>query len=555
MKSDITRDTFSARKHFSRVIQQQGRVTLDADSNEQTSILLHYLRTLARDLIGPYAAPVIGGGFRLSTSDGRLLIGAGRYYVNGLLVENEASSLYTEQPHNPLASDDAFAKAITDKDDARYWVYLDAWERHITAIEDDSIRETALGGPDTCTRAKVVWQVKALDMDADVQQDLRDERRKWLEDKLNKLRERETQAGSLELEPIRQQILKIERQLNRLNRQLGACEAPLDQLPSRSDASMGARVDPGPGIVDACVTSPDSKYRGADNRLYRVEIHHGGRAGEATFKWSGDNGSVVTAWLNTSDNELEVANATGFSPGNWVELSDDVAEYQGTPGVLVRLAKVEGGTLSVDPDSFGSADDIRWDEASINPKVRRWDHFANEDVELEADGSILIKETPVGTLDEAATANWIHLKDGIQVQFAEGGDYRTGDYWLIPARVETGGIEWPEPQSDASGTLTAHLAPRGVAHYFAPLGVVSWANEALQIESCYCEFEPLSSCFDLNNIPAEDRGPRVEEIHTEPVEPARPTRARIRPDRTASKKRPGRATKKTSSSSTRRRNN
>jgi hypothetical protein len=36
------------------------------------------------------------------------------------------------------------------------------WERHVTWIEDDSIREPALGGPDTCTRAKVTWQVKAL---------------------------------------------------------------------------------------------------------------------------------------------------------------------------------------------------------------------------------------------------------------------------------------------------------------------------------------------------------------------------------------------------------
>ena len=166
MKSDITRDTFSIRNHFSRVISQQGRVMLDADTNEQADILLHYLRTLAVDIIGPYAAPVMAPGFKLRrVSDERLVISGGRYYVQGLLVENELSCLYTEQPFNSLPADDPFAKAIADKKEARYWVYLDAWERQVTSLEYDHIREKALGGPDTCTRAQVVWQVKAIDLD------------------------------------------------------------------------------------------------------------------------------------------------------------------------------------------------------------------------------------------------------------------------------------------------------------------------------------------------------------------------------------------------------
>src|SRR6185437_14504975 len=83
MKGDFTRDTFDAAKHYSRVLMQQGRVTLDADANEQTAILLHYMRTLAADLIGPYAAPVAAAGFGLTydANAGDLIIGAGRYYV------------------------------------------------------------------------------------------------------------------------------------------------------------------------------------------------------------------------------------------------------------------------------------------------------------------------------------------------------------------------------------------------------------------------------------------------------------------------------------------
>ena len=53
MKGDFTRLTFERRKHFSQVLRQQGRVTVDADDNEQTAILLHRLRTIVRDLRGP----------------------------------------------------------------------------------------------------------------------------------------------------------------------------------------------------------------------------------------------------------------------------------------------------------------------------------------------------------------------------------------------------------------------------------------------------------------------------------------------------------------------
>src|SRR5262249_3389052 len=133
-----------------------------------------------------------------------------------------------------------------------WWAYLDVWERHITTIEDDDIREKALNGPDTCTRAKLVWQVKAI---------------KWDQD----------------MDPTRVDAV--------------TCSAPLadPQIVSVSQALLAARVDPGQKVDDACVTPPDSKYRGTENHLYRVEIHTPGSAATATFKWSRDNGSVVTS--------------------------------------------------------------------------------------------------------------------------------------------------------------------------------------------------------------------------------------------------------------------
>ena len=92
MKADLTRNTFDPFQHFDRVLLQQGRVQLDADSNEQAAILLHYLRALAADLIGPQGGPSNNWGFGVTpiitppvANDFR--IGLGRYYVDGLLCE------------------------------------------------------------------------------------------------------------------------------------------------------------------------------------------------------------------------------------------------------------------------------------------------------------------------------------------------------------------------------------------------------------------------------------------------------------------------------------
>ena len=52
MKADLTRISYDPVKGFSRVLMQQGRVQLDADWNEQASILLHLIRRLAADVGG-----------------------------------------------------------------------------------------------------------------------------------------------------------------------------------------------------------------------------------------------------------------------------------------------------------------------------------------------------------------------------------------------------------------------------------------------------------------------------------------------------------------------
>ena len=52
--------------------------------------------------------------------------------------------------------------ALGNFDKGTSQIYLDVWERLVTYVEDDSIREVALNGPDTAARTKVVWQIGAM---------------------------------------------------------------------------------------------------------------------------------------------------------------------------------------------------------------------------------------------------------------------------------------------------------------------------------------------------------------------------------------------------------
>jgi hypothetical protein len=496
MKGDFSRISFDSANRFSRVLLQQGRVTLDADPNEQSAILLHYLRALARDLIGPYGGPPDNLGFKLSVDSSAppvMKISAGHYYVDGILCESDGCNYdkqpdYTPQPiGNNGQGDPLLMQLKAPNAQQKLWVYLDVWERHLSWIEDDRIREVALNGPDTSTRTKVVWQVRAQTLDAVVSA---------LQAKKTRVDAQAGQASNTaDKQKLNAQSQKLAEEIKLLQSgEIGrsSCAAPLDGLTRLSPPQMAARLDPGLQIKDPCVIAPDAQYRGAENQCYRVEIHRGGSSGTATFKWSRDNGSVATAWLSTSGKDLMVTNVRGFEVGNWVELSDDSNDLESTPGVMVKVVGVSPGKLTVDPGSASMPDVTQLN----HPKVRRWDQVENDALTL-TDGAILINT-------KAEQPYWIDLEDGIQVQFAPDGDYRCGDYWVFPARVATGSIDWPNTPSGQVTTWTLQ-PPHGVQHHYAPLGYLSWSaggangGGGFSITQCNCQLRPINACAQISN--------------------------------------------------------
>ena len=234
MKRDSARFEFDIRKRYSGVLKQQGRVQLDADWNEEAEIDRDPMRTALRDVIGACGAPRHASGFAISVERNTLIIGAGRYYVDGLLVENK-----TDRALEPAGNNLGL-------------VYLDVWERHVNPLELPSLTEVALGGPDTTPRVRTVWQVRVLPL--------------------------------AEPEPGRAERAAC-----------GRYFPEWDAIVANPERRMNARVHPATDPDASGGAATPGGYRGLENHLYRVEVHRPGPgAGQgATFKWSRDNGSGV----------------------------------------------------------------------------------------------------------------------------------------------------------------------------------------------------------------------------------------------------------------------
>ncbi len=533
MKADLTRDSFDPQKQFSRVLMQQGRVQLDADWNEQVAILVEATRQLARDTMGDggsvdafsltvQSAPV-GDGIDIE-------IVPGTRYVDGVACEARA----TRVPVMSFAADGAkqnFAVAFTPTqwtvDGIGYavgqWLrikfdgspvkesplvavsqidyvqgmvymtpevetdvavepgvairpfaqravtyltqphyrpdglpaqlsqfYLDVWERLVTPIEDDSIREVALNGASTADRVRVVWQVKAC-------------------------------AAAL---------MGVGKPI---------CMSPFDiayTVRGGLAGALRARVTPAQASTDPCTVAPGSPYRGAENQLYRVEVNTGGSVDSdnplsgATFKWSRDNGAVAFAVLSVKvdGNTTTVTLASlgpderfGLALGDLVEIQDDDSALNERAGQLLAVLSIDRPSRTVVLDgavpgvNLAGKVHIVGTDPAMHPLMRRWDHgSAPAGVgapQLAADGCLVIGQ---GRVD---VGPWIAIEDGIEVMFEPPSQvrYRTGDYWLIPARIATADVIWPQDSvPDANGGSTnypAAMQPHGPKHRYLALAL------------------------------------------------------------------------------------
>jgi hypothetical protein len=473
MKGDFTRNTFDQRNHFTRVLLQQGRVQLDADWNEQAAILLHYLQALAADVIGPYGGP--SGAFDIKPgkpNDFSIL--PGHYYVDGLLCENDGEVAFSEQPNYPLPDQYKLPSG-------RGLVYLDVWERHLTFVEDDLIREVALGGPDTATRAQLIWQAKILGVDKAIT-GLQSTQKAKKEELANAQKAGDQDASA----KLQAEIDKLDTILKSLAAAGADCNALFDALLASEGGSrpdyrlprLHAQARPGEPSDEACNVAPGSRYRG-ENQLYRVQIHTAGQAGTATFGWSRENGSVVFPICSLQGNTATLDNLgrddrLGLQKGDWVEVVDDDLVLLGQLGPLFQVDAVDPVEMQVTLTSRAGLAMPVYDETSTrHPLLRRWDQQADN----PSEGTMNVREDV-----------WIDLEQGVQIRFQKSipaHQYASGDYWLIPARVIAGDVEWPgEPDKE----------PYTVGHHYAPLAIITVDADGNIAVAASCRRECLPLC-------------------------------------------------------------
>ena len=410
MRGDFSRIRLSRGKGYTAVLEQQGRVALDADANEQRFLDGELRRTQTADVIGEFGGPVGDEGFAIDASSGNIVIGAGRYYVTGLLCENPAPVSYEAQPFLRVAAGTSGTLLQQlQQGETVLQVYLQAWQRLVTALDDPCLREPALGQADTTARLQTAWRVVAR--------------------------------------PVQLDVLKTPGPF---------CPLMTGDQPAPSTGTL--TVTTAAGTDCGCEPVAAAGYQGIENQLYRVEIQTGGDQGTATFKWSRENGSVVAAVTGVTGATVQVDSLgpdanLGFEAGQWVELTDDTLTFglaPNTPGTLYQIQATDKDSLTVTLTA-----PVTGIDPARSARMRRWD---------QAGPAATSAGVPLAAAP-AVTA----LENGIQVSFGPG-TYQAGDYWTFPARTATGTVEWPPCGSDGQPAQP----PSSVVVHEAPLACLYW---------------------------------------------------------------------------------
>ena len=469
MGFDNSRYTFDPRSDYSGVVMQQGRVQLDSDWNEWLAELVRRMQAGTLDILGRAVYPATTPhAFEITASSpggkNTLLIGPGRMYVDGLLAENHgeraaarwdpALGEMSDAPQPPIASATTGAIDYTlqpymprdtplPKGNGPFLMYLDVWVRPVDYINDPDLIDAAVG-IDSTGRLQTVWQVRLLD----------------------------------------------------LAHSPGAtCDSPIDNWPPAPSAGLLTTDTTPTAPSGPCCLTSGAAYTGLENQFYRVEIHQEGipegsavppaSLAAGTFKWSRDNGSVITSVTGIANVTNSAGNSAsqltvlslgrdqvlGFTPGNWIEILDDATEFHQTHGELHQIDTIDVAAKTITlATTLGAGFLAGNPDRSLHTRIRRWDQsgkvYEQDGTtvwwDIDVQGSADIPVPPSGTS--------LILENGITVGFdlsSATGGFITGDFWTFAARTSTGKVEKLDK-----------VAPRGIHHHYARLSIVTFPNSA-----------------------------------------------------------------------------
>lgn len=493
MKADISADSFRPARHFDAVVVGQGQVLVDSTLNEQEQIARRRHTVTTTDTVGTTGAPKDADGFAVSVAPGGrdLLLSPGRFYVDGILCENESDAF------DAGVELDGSVTSTEPSPNGRA-LAVDQW----LGIDDGTVT--------TQTRIVAIADGRELTLDPALPASAPPGAMVSVR-RLNSLRSQPDRFG---FDPFAAGVDQLadgawRAELDVWHRLVTEVEDPSVRDTGLGDAAAAGRLRtvwqlrlteagavgggscdsgvrpgrgmliastrPGPPVDEACVLPDEGGYRGLENQLYRIEVHS---ASSTTVElvWQRDNASTVSRVIEIGSTllleDMGRDEARGFAGAAWVEISDDHLELESLETDLLPVVSPDADHRTV--ELGGTPSRARLERGA---RARRWD------------GRIVID------LTSPSAGESMVLEHGLQVALMPG-ELRPGDYWLVPARTATftaGTIEWP---IDARGESMA-LEPFGTEHHSASLAVVDVSGGAFVtagggVRECRSLFPSLS---------------------------------------------------------------
>jgi hypothetical protein len=479
MATDVARLSYDPARVYRGVVPQQGRVSLEAEQNEQRTIDSEERRKQLLDIVGTFGTP--DDGYAVSVASGPhgrrdIQVGRGTMYVGGWRVElghnvrdNEQDD-WIECPSDPPAGD-------------REHVVLVVQETDVTAEEDLALYEVALGGPDGAARTRLLQRIERLETYAGTcEQALQQDAAGW-------------RRGGLELWPT---------------------------MELRSASRLQVTWDGNQQAADACTPRIAGGFLGAENQLVRVQIAR--VTGKDTFDllWGYDGASCLyrvsaDVSANSVANPVLKLDRTPVDDhhrprtGQAIQVLRATARLHGTDAKVESYAAALGGEVAVlsvapyDPDTKTVQLPAPLPGAYTNPTenpqlyLRVWEQ--------------LVTGVKVGqAVPLTGTGMRVTITSAINEQL------HPDDFWCIGVRPATPTCVYPQRYVDAP------QPPDGPRQWACPLALVEWqrrsdggTTQSAVLQDCRHHFRPLieldkGGCCSLEVRPADAASGRLQEL-------------------------------------------
>jgi hypothetical protein len=459
---DISRHLHQPEKHYAGVRMQQGRVILDSDWNERSSIEAEDFHRTISELACSKGTP--NAGMTISTVSDEapynFEIANGSYYLGGMrLVVDAADGAETYITQSDWLQIDATdGSSITvPAGDRIDLVYVYAWEQPVSAVEDSELFEVALGGRETSVRTRRMRRFHVMTVAEEADPDF---------------------GGNDALDALEAGIEGLVGTFDRTN----------NELLSNGRMVVGINLE-AQSSEDPCNAPEVEGYVGAENQAIRVELRAGKR-----WTWGFDNASpLYRVKVGESLDTLIFITEPADLPS--MPRAEQVVEIHRWGAKLPNVEKVAElqGTLHKVETTYDPTTKQLVLQTPVTASWVDWldDHPGHHNPDDEEAEYLYLRVWDRG-LDTSAAAELSYEIDqeiplgdtGLTITMKAHGV--PGDHWIIAARPST-----PDRFVPWNLDTPAGVPPHGPRRFYGPLALIRWNDGVPSVDDLRTRMRPL----------------------------------------------------------------